>query len=638
MNTTQILGNITAYALQIGLLVGIGAAVPALVGFRNGRAPAARLLYWQALLVACIALPWMRPWQTEVITISRGALAAATIVTGPMAPVAPHRSLPSPTTIALAVLGAGAALRVLWLLFGFLKLARHRRRGVELPLPPEWKGMAGDAAILVSEDVEGPVTFGFFRPVVLLPSSFPDMPEAMRDAILSHELLHVARSDWAYTLIEEFVRAVFWFHPAIWWVLGEIQLAREQTVDRAVIEMTQARDPYVDTLLAMAGAAAIEPDLAPAPSFLRRRHLKQRVIGLIQETPMSKKRKLLAQTAALALMAIASWVVTGAIPLHAQSQTVTDGPGVTVNLAGVQMLHRPPLDYPATALRNGVEGTVVVQAHVAANGEVVDDSILSGPDELRKDVQQAVLGWHFDGSSGSATRVVTITFAKPAPPSQPSVAMVPMSSATPVPATVRMMSQSKNAPAALVTPPSPTVSEIVVDGLPDEAASRLRTELPVHAGDTYTPDLRLKTAQAVNQFDEHLTVRLDNAPGGATLRISAPGVPAVSDLHEIPPGAQRVGARVQAANLISAVKPVYPPLAKMARQQGTVRLQTVIAADGTVEDLQVLPGAPPLLVQAAVTAVKQWVYKPTLLNGVPVRVATTVDVNFALSDSPIPAQ
>ena len=629
MDTAQILGNIAAYALQIGLLVGIGAAVPALVGLRNGRAPAARLLYWQVLLVACIALPWMRPWQTEVITVSRGALAAATIVAGPAIPVATRFSLPSPATIALLILGAGAALRAVWLLFGFLKLARHRRRGVELPLPPEWNGMAGGAAILISEEVEGPVTFGFFRPVVLLPASFPGMPKAMRDAILSHELLHVARGDWAYTLIEEFIRASFWFHPAIWWVLGEIQLAREQTVDRAVIEMTQARDPYVDTLLAMAGAAAIEPDLAPAPSFLRRRHLKQRVIGLIQETPMSKTRKLLAQTAALALMAASSWFVTAAIPLHAQSQTATDGPGVTVNLAGVQMLHRPPLNYPAKALADGVEGTVVVQAHVAANGEVIDDSILSGPDALRKDIQQAVLSWHFDGSMGSATRVVNITFAKPPQPSQPSVAMVPMTSAAPAPAAVQLMARRN---AIFADHPSPTVSEIVIDGLPDEAANRLRSLLPAHAGDTLTPDLRQKVAEVVKQFDEHLLVSQNNTPGGATLRISAPSGPASSQPHEIPAGAQRVGALVQAANLINSVPPVYPPLAKMARQQGTVRLQTVIGPDGTVQDLQVLPGAPPLLVQAAITAVKQWTYRPTLLNGVPVTVATTVDVNFSLTN------
>ncbi len=167
------------------------------------------------------------------------------------------------------------------------KLARYRRNGQSrFPLPPEWTGMAAETTLLLSDDVTGPVTFGTRKPVVLLPSSFSTMPAAMRDAILFHELLHVERSDWLFTLGEEILRAVFWFHPAIWWVLGEVQLAREQTVDQAVVEMTQARDPYVDTLLAMAGVSA-EMDLAPAPSFLRRRHLKQRVLGIVEEGKMS---------------------------------------------------------------------------------------------------------------------------------------------------------------------------------------------------------------------------------------------------------------------------------------------------------------------------------------------------------------
>lgn len=342
---------------------------------------------------------------------------------------------------------------------------------------------------------------------------------------------------------------------------------------------------------------------------------------------MSKTKKLFAQTAALAMMAAASWFVTGAVPLHAQSQTVTDGPGVSVNLAGVQMLHRPPLYYPTAALKSGVEGTVVVQAHLASNGEVIDDSILSGPDALRKDVQQAVLSWHFDGSTGNATRVVNITFARPEQPSQPSVAMLPMTSAAPASVQLR---EPRNA--AVPVAPTPTISQIVVTGLPDEAADRLRGQLPVHTGDTYTWDLRRKTFDAVKQFDEHLLVNLDNTSGGATLHISAPGVPASSEPQLLPPGTQRVGGNAMAANLVNSVRPIYPPLAKMARQQGTVRLQTLIGTDGSVQDVQVLPGAPPLLVQAAVNAVKQWTYRPTVLNGAPVPVSTVVDVNFTLSD------
>jgi protein TonB len=93
----------------------------------------------------------------------------------------------------------------------------------------------------------------------------------------------------------------------------------------------------------------------------------------------------------------------------------------------------------------------------------------------------------------------------------------------------------------------------------------------------------------------------------------------------------RVGGAVQQANLIAQPKPVYPPLARQARIQGTVKLEAVISKEGTIENLTVVSGHP-LLIQAALDAVKQWKYKPTMLNGVPVEVVTTVDVNFTLGN------
>ena len=87
---------------------------------------------------------------------------------------------------------------------------------------------------------------------------------------------------------------------------------------------------------------------------------------------------------------------------------------------------------------------------------------------------------------------------------------------------------------------------------------------------------------------------------------------------------------MHAANLIKQAKPVYPPLAKQARVQGMVKFKAMIGKDGTIQNLQLVSG-PPLLVQAATQAVQQWVYKPTLLNGEPVEVITTIDVNFTLN-------
>ena len=91
-----------------------------------------------------------------------------------------------------------------------------------------------------------------------------------------------------------------------------------------------------------------------------------------------------------------------------------------------------------------------------------------------------------------------------------------------------------------------------------------------------------------------------------------------------------VGGLVQQARAIHQPIPVYPPLARQARVDGTVKLQAIIARDGTVQQLKVISGHP-LLIPAAVEAVRRCVYRPTLLNGEPVEVVAPIDVNFRLS-------
>jgi periplasmic protein TonB len=95
-------------------------------------------------------------------------------------------------------------------------------------------------------------------------------------------------------------------------------------------------------------------------------------------------------------------------------------------------------------------------------------------------------------------------------------------------------------------------------------------------------------------------------------------------------GPLRVGGNVQAARIINRVQPVYPPLARQTRISGTVRLHAIIGKDGTIQQLEVMNGHP-LLQQAALDAVRQWRYQPTLLNGDPVEVDTTIDVIFSLN-------
>jgi len=109
-----------------------------------------------------------------------------------------------------------------------------------------------------------------------------------------------------------------------------------------------------------------------------------------------------------------------------------------------------------------------------------------------------------------------------------------------------------------------------------------------------------------------------------------PPPPPPAEKKPVTPKRITIGGNVQQAKLVRQPKPNYPPLAKQARISGVVHLAAIISKDGTIQDLKVI-GGHPLLIPAALEAVKQWVYQPTLLNGEPVEVSTQIDVNFTLS-------
>jgi len=181
----------------------------------------------------------------------------------------------------------------------------------------------------------------------------------------------------------------------------------------------------------------------------------------------------------------------------------------------------------------------------------------------------------------------------------------------------------------ITTAGSHIIESIQISGLSEEARAELLARLPVKVGDDFT-EAAPKIFATVHEFDRHLTATLmPTQSGNAQLNIAvseAAGAEAVASN----PTKIRVGGNVQATNLITQGRPIYPPAAKEQRIQGAVKLEATIGPDGKVEDLRVVSGHP-LLVQAALDAVKDWVYRPTLLNGNPVTVVTSIDVNFTLS-------
>jgi TonB family protein len=271
-----------------------------------------------------------------------------------------------------------------------------------------------------------------------------------------------------------------------------------------------------------------------------------------------------------------------------------------VALNGATVLHRAPVGYPPAALRDRVQGTVSVQVKLDSTGTVNDAQVLSGPEELRKSALESVLQWHFAQDVAGTTRVIQIAFELPK-----EGAAAPVS---PMPANIQQG----------------TVRSIRVQGLSEQASAALLASLPIHEGDEWNAETSQKANQAVKAFDEHLTIRqpsMIQTPGGA---VTLDLVIATTS------GRIKVGGNVQSVMIVNKTPPIYPAAAKAAGVQGSVHLSAIVGTDGTVQQLTVLSG-PAELVQAAMDAVKQWVYRPTLLNGDPVQVETTIDVNFTLN-------
>jgi len=118
-------------------------------------------------------------------------------------------------------------------------------------------------------------------------------------------------------------------------------------------------------------------------------------------------------------------------------------------------------------------------------------------------------------------------------------------------------------------------------------------------------------------------------PGGVVGGVLG-GLPDLPPAPEVAPQVVRVGGNVKAPAKVKHVDPAYPPLAQTARIEGTVILECVINPLGRVVDLKLLRSIP-MLDEAAIAAVRQWVYAPTVVNGVPVSAMMSVTVRFALS-------
>lgn len=601
---TSTLSNLLAYSAQIACIAAVGSLLPLLLRID---AAGVRHAYWRSLLALCLILPWVQGRRLPSAGDSAEAVAsiAPFVTVAGAGGVADQVAGFSWVALASGVLIAGAVLRLIWLAAGLMRLRNLRTAGEVAPLSDEQHELLrliAPAEIRYVPGLRQPVTFGAWRPIVLLPDLLRRHPPEIQRAVLCHELFHVQRRDWIWVLAEEGVRAALWFHPGVWWLISRIQLSREEVVDELAVLATGRRRTYIEALMAFSD----DTPLAPATAFARQRHLFRRMVLVSKEAVMSSRRVVLT-CAVMALTTVGgSWYAVGAFPMMQAGQSASQRvPG--------------PLEQQANPITP------------------------ENPIPARVDAPAAIYPAEAAGASGSATLRITLDAFGRVAEARPIGFEVRANDASGFGASYanpnnwdleRFFTRSQRS----VSDPAPKIA--IVEAFvraAETAVSQWRYESPAKAPIsfdvkvTFAPDAVSTSTQSA---PFRRTVR-DGAPGGAGAvggggrgGIRSGGV-AGADPAVRPDGALRIGGNIAAPKKIRDVKPVYPEAALTARVQGVVIIEATIAADGTVMDAHILRSIP-LLDEAALEAVRQWEFTPTLLNGVPVPVIMTMTVNFHL--------
>ncbi len=280
-----------------------GAALALVLWCVLPRLRSAHRRYWAAYgalsslaLVAVATFAWVYEPTPDSPSTTFGTLALS-VTDASLGLVALPPNLPA--MIAAKLEGYQPLIVAVWLpgfLFFLLRLASglhyvHRlRRHQARSASADWQGRLRALAVrigysrpivlLESALVRAPMAFGFFKPLILLPVGMANqLTPAEVEAVLAHELAHLARRDWLFNLLQMFIEAVFYFHPAVWWMSAIIRTERENCCDDAAVGLTGNRLAYAKTLARLQDLARTAPTPVPAlglsgsATLLRRRPL-----------------------------------------------------------------------------------------------------------------------------------------------------------------------------------------------------------------------------------------------------------------------------------------------------------------------------------------------------------------------------
>lgn len=392
---TLYLSNLAAYSLQLAALAATACLT---VWALRLRMPRVSVRFWQTVMFLALALPAVQPWredESQGLFRTFGSLTATMRNEGVFA-TAPRDAV----TIIPVIFAAGAIARLLWLAIGMWRVRLFIAHATPspafaFPIQELNQEVGVDATVMISDELPGPATVGWRRPIVLLPRAILTMPHAVQRAIVCHELVHVKRRDWLQTIAEEIWCGLLWFHPAARMITSRLSLARETVVDEITILLTRDRRAYAEALLAFSDP---QPHVVGVTPFIGRRTLSKRISLIAEEGSMSGRRALIS----VGLAFVASVGLTAAVvdrfPMSASlaqsAKVYKAGNGVTMPVLVKEV---KPV-YTGAAMQKKIQGAVWLEAVVTTSGDVAEIKVTRSLDAeygLDQEAIAAAEQWRF---------------------------------------------------------------------------------------------------------------------------------------------------------------------------------------------------------------------------------------------------
>lgn len=215
-----------------------------------------------------------------------------------------------------------------------------------------------------SEDIASPMSFGLFKPVVILPAAASEWAESTLEDVMLHELSHIKRLDWPTMLFCHVMTSLFWINPLLWFAKSRINEAAEQACDGAVLRYGKDGVGYAEDLLRLARESLVNKQ-APllAQLMFDESNLTMRIRNILDGKLIGKASKVfVAGLTFAALLVVSACSGVNLIGSNLQDQEI------------LPTVAEPPL-YPSRAAAEGVEGWVLVSFTVKADGMVEEDSV-----------------------------------------------------------------------------------------------------------------------------------------------------------------------------------------------------------------------------------------------------------------------